>query len=59
MLESLKQSNEPHHLVKEASRYLRGVKGSLVQQKKLKAANAALANGSAVGAGRVQATETS
>lgn len=34
MLEALKYSNEPEHLVNEARRYLRGLKGSLVQLKK-------------------------
>lgn len=34
MLESLKYSNEPEHLVKEARRYLKGLKGNLVQLKK-------------------------
>ncbi len=34
MLEALKNSNEPEHLVTEARRYLRGLKGSLVQMKK-------------------------
>lgn len=34
MLEALKQSNEPEHLVTEARRYLRGLKGNLVQMKK-------------------------
>lgn len=34
MLESLKHSNEPEHLVKEARRYLKGLKGNLVQLKK-------------------------
>ncbi|KAK4503948.1 hypothetical protein PRZ48_004863 [Zasmidium cellare] len=38
MLEALKYSNEPEHLVKEANRYLRGLKGSLVQLKKQKEA---------------------
>ena len=33
MLESLKHSNEPEHLVKEATRYLKGLKGNLVQLK--------------------------
>ncbi|KAM3425624.1 hypothetical protein BST61_g7569 [Cercospora zeina] len=36
MLEALKYSNEPEHLVNEARRYLRGLKGSLVQLKKKK-----------------------
>jgi hypothetical protein len=34
MLEALKYSTEPEHLVKEAKRYLTGVKGNLVQIKK-------------------------
>ena len=34
MLEALKHSNEPEHLVTEARRYLRGLKGNLVQIKK-------------------------
>lgn len=34
MLEALKYSNEPEHLVAEARRYLRGLKGNLVQMKK-------------------------
>lgn len=34
MLEALKYSNEPQHLVAEARRYLRGLKGNLVQMKK-------------------------
>lgn len=34
MLEALKYSNEPEHLVNEARRYLRGLKGNLVQLKK-------------------------
>ena len=34
MLQSLKYSNEPEHLVAEAQRYLRGLKGNLVQLKK-------------------------
>jgi hypothetical protein len=38
MLDALKYSNEPEHLVKEANRYLRGLKGSLVQLKKQKEA---------------------
>ncbi|CAK1357625.1 unnamed protein product [Cercospora beticola] len=36
MLEALKYSNEPEHLVNEARRYLRGLKGNLVQLKKKK-----------------------
>lgn len=34
MQEALKLSNEPEHLVTEARRYLRGLKGNLVQMKK-------------------------
>jgi hypothetical protein len=37
MLDALKQSNEPEHLVLAASRYLKGLKGNLVQIKKQKA----------------------
>ena len=37
MLEALRTSTEPEHLVKEASRYLKGLKGNLVQLKKRKA----------------------
>ncbi|KAI6823985.1 SNF2 family DNA-dependent chromodomain-containing ATPase [Hortaea werneckii] len=36
MLEALKHSNEPEHLVAEAKRYLRALKGNLVQLKKKK-----------------------
>jgi len=36
MLECLRDSNEPEHLVTEAKRYLRGLKGNLVQLKKKK-----------------------
>ena len=38
MLEALRNSNEPEHLVNEARRYLRGLKGNLVQLKKQKEA---------------------
>ncbi|KAK4897137.1 hypothetical protein LTR27_005030 [Elasticomyces elasticus] len=38
MLEALRHSNEPEHLVNEAKRYLRGLKGSIVHQKKQKEA---------------------
>ncbi|KAH9825833.1 PHD/FYVE-zinc-finger like domain [Teratosphaeria destructans] len=38
MIEALKHSKEPEHLIKEATRYLRGVKGHLVQLKKQKEA---------------------
>jgi chromodomain-helicase-DNA-binding protein 4 len=38
MLDALKQSNEPEHLVLAATRYLKGLKGNLVQLKKIKAA---------------------
>lgn len=34
MLEALRYSTEPDHLVNEAKRYLRGLKGNLVQLKK-------------------------
>lgn len=34
MLEALRYSTEPEHLVNEARRYLRGLKGNLVQLKK-------------------------
>jgi chromodomain-helicase-DNA-binding protein 4 len=34
MLEALRNSNEPKELVDAATKYLRGVKGTLVQQKK-------------------------
>jgi len=36
MLEALKASNEPEHLVQAAIRYLKGLKGNLVQLKKQK-----------------------
>ncbi|KAK4541522.1 hypothetical protein LTR36_007968 [Oleoguttula mirabilis] len=36
MLETLRYSNEPEHLVTEARKYLRGLKGNLVQLKKKK-----------------------
>lgn len=36
MLEALKNSTEPEHLVNEARRYLRSLKGNLVQTKKQK-----------------------
>lgn len=38
MLDALKSSNEPEHLVLAATRYLKGLKGNLVQLKKQKAA---------------------
>ena len=38
MLEALKYSNEPQHLVAEAKKYLKGLKGNLVQSKKQKEA---------------------
>lgn len=38
MLDALKHSNEPEHLVRQATRYLKGLKGNLVQMKKQKAA---------------------
>lgn len=36
MLEALKQSNEAEHLVRDATKYLKGVKGNLVQMKRIK-----------------------
>lgn len=41
MLEALRNSPEEKHLVQLAMKYLRGVKGTLVQTKKLKAQKAA------------------
>lgn len=38
MIEALKNSDEPEHLVREAMRYLKGLKGNLVQIKKQKMA---------------------
>nr|OQO16077.1 hypothetical protein B0A51_18421 [Rachicladosporium sp. CCFEE 5018] len=38
MLDALKHSNEPEHLVREATKYLKSLKGNLVQLKKQKAA---------------------
>jgi hypothetical protein len=38
MLEALKHSTEPEHIVAEARKYLRGLKGNLVQLKKQKEA---------------------
>ncbi|KAF2768548.1 hypothetical protein EJ03DRAFT_328205 [Teratosphaeria nubilosa] len=38
MIEALKHSKEPEHLIKEATRYLKGLKGNLVQLKKQKEA---------------------
>lgn len=38
MLEALKSSHEPEHLVAQATRYLKGLKGNLVQMKKQKLA---------------------
>ena len=35
MLQALKQSSEPKYLVDAATKYLRGVKGTLVQAKKV------------------------
>jgi chromodomain-helicase-DNA-binding protein 4 len=45
MLEALKNSNEPKSIVEQATRYLRGVKGTLVQQKKRNQEKAAALNG--------------
>jgi hypothetical protein len=39
MIQALKSSNEPEHLVHEAMRYLKGLKGNLVQLKKKKASD--------------------
>ena len=36
MMEALKSSNEPEHLINAARRYLKGLKGNLVQIKKQK-----------------------
>ena len=36
MLDALKASNEPEHLIQAATRYLKGLKGNLVQLKKQK-----------------------
>ncbi|KAK5164949.1 uncharacterized protein LTR77_009614 [Saxophila tyrrhenica] len=38
MLEALKHSNEPEHIIYAAKKYLKGLKGSLVQIKKQKEA---------------------
>lgn len=38
MIDALKRSKEPEHLVKEAARYLKGLRGRLVKTKKQKAA---------------------
>ncbi|KAK7542654.1 PHD/FYVE-zinc-finger like domain-containing protein [Phyllosticta citribraziliensis] len=49
MLATLKHSNEPRHIVEAATKYLRGVKGTLVQKKKQQAEKrAALANNASV-----------
>lgn len=47
MLEALKASNEPEHLVQAATRYLKGLKGNLVQIKKQKQLKAHAARESA------------
>ena len=47
MLEALKYSSEPRHLVEAATKYLRGVKGHLVQKKKRDMEKAAAAAASA------------
>jgi hypothetical protein len=54
MLEALKNSNEPEHLVNEARRYLRGLKGNLVQMKKQKEAKEHAAREAAVAAQNFQ-----
>jgi chromodomain-helicase-DNA-binding protein 4 len=52
MLEALRNSNEPRELVEAAAKYLRGVKGTLVQQKKRdREKAAAAANGGVPPAG--------
>ena len=38
MLQALKASNEPEHLIEPATTYLKGLKGNLVQLKKRKEA---------------------
>jgi hypothetical protein len=48
MLEALKASNEPEHLVQAATRYLKGLKGNLVQIKKQKQLKAHAARESAM-----------
>lgn len=48
MLLALKSSNEPRELVDLAAKYLRGVKGTLVRQKKRDREKAATANGAPV-----------
>ncbi|KAI9932811.1 hypothetical protein MW887_009063 [Aspergillus wentii] len=48
MLEALKQSNESPDVVKEAKRYLTGVKGSIAQRKRKLASRAAVAGSSPV-----------
>jgi hypothetical protein len=50
MLDALKSSNEPEHLVLAATRYLKGLKGNLVQLKKHKAAKEHAAKGEAAAA---------
>lgn len=50
MLDALKSSNEPEHLVQAATRYLKGLKGNLVQIKKQKAAKEHAARESAAAA---------
>lgn len=41
MLAALKESQEPRHIVYEATKYLQGVKGTLAQAKRIKAQKAA------------------
>jgi hypothetical protein len=50
MLDALKSSNEPEHLVQAATRYLKSLKGNLVQLKKQKAAKEHAAKEEAVAA---------
>lgn len=45
MLGSLKESTEPRHIVEEAKKYLRGIRGDLVRRKKLQEAAAAAGAG--------------
>lgn len=59
MLEALKYSNEPEHLVKEANRYLKGLKGNLVQLKKQKEAREAAAREAAYAAQTYQQPQMS
>lgn len=55
MIECLRQSNEPKHLVEAAVKYLRGVKGHLVQKKKMQQLQA----GGSAGTGQQPGLSTS